>query len=299
MKKLFLLALICVAELNQAYACEICGCGVGNFYLGVVPKFNSKFIGIRYRALNYKSQMRDDPAEFSNDYYQAIELWGGWNVNRRLQLITFIPYQVSKRITDDGEKYKSGLSDIIVFANYNVLNHTSGFANQFLWIGGGLKVPTGQYKIDFEDPENNLGDPNAQPGTGSLDFIVNVNHTISFKKWGFNTSANYKINTTNSDNYKFGNRFTANTLAYYQVALKSLSFAPMIGVAFDQSSGNSYKNEEVELTGGHALFGSTGLEVSYSKVTVGVTMQIPLAQNFADDQTKASVRGLAHVTFTF
>jgi hypothetical protein len=73
----------------------------------------------------------------------------------------------------------------------------------------------------------------------------------------------------------------------------------MIGVAFDQSADNSYKDEEVELTGGQAVFGSTGLEMSYNKITVGVTMQVPLAQNFADHQTTSGPRGLAHVTFTF
>src|SRR6478752_10510374 len=139
MKKVYcLLVLITVIGSGSLKACEICGCSTGNFYLGMVPKFNSKFIGIRYRSLHYRSQMQDNPSEFSNDYYKTMEIWGGWNLTKKWQVMTFIPYQMNQRYTDDGSKMSNGLGDITLLANYNIWNNGVSLVSQQFWIGGGV-----------------------------------------------------------------------------------------------------------------------------------------------------------------
>ena len=300
MKKIALIIVILVsAGLVQTQACEICGCGVGNFYMGMVPKYGNQFVGLRYRYTNYESRMHHEPSEFSNDYYKTIELWGGWNISSRWQVMAFVPYQMNKRVTDDGEKTESGLADIFLLSNYKVWSQATGTATNQVWLGGGVKVPTGKYYVDFSDPENNLGDPNGQNGTGSVDFLINATHVVSLNNWGLNTTLSYKINTTNSDEFKFGNRAFINTLAYYRFGRQSLSLSPVFGVMYEHSERNQFEGSHVEHSGGQALLASTGIEVGAKVVAVGFTLQSPMAQDFADDQTKMKPRGLVHMTFTF
>jgi hypothetical protein len=296
---LILLSVTLLSSSIQLFACEICGCGVGNFYLGMMPNFTNKFIGIRYRSLYYRTQANNDPSQFSNDNYETIEIWNGWNLGKKWQLITFIPFQINQRITDDGTKTNTGIGDITVLANYKIWNYEESLVMHQLWIGGGAKLPTGQYKIDFSDPTYNLGDPNGQTGTGSLDYLLNVNHALTYLKWGVNTTVNYKINTANSDQFKFGDRVTANMMLFHRFVFNSFKVAPTVGGLYEHLKSNAYQNIEITATGGYAALGSLGVETSYRKIAFGLSFQHPLSQNYSQYQTIAKDRVLTHLTFTF
>jgi hypothetical protein len=41
------------------------------------------------------------------------------------------------------------------------------------------------------------------------------------------------------------------------------------------------------------------MEVNVKKLTIGFNAQLPLTQNFADNQTKTKVKGMVHVTVGF
>ncbi len=106
-------------------------------------------------------------------------------------------------------------------------------------MGAGLKLPAGKYNVNFKnastpDLQELLGDVNSEMGTGSLDFIANTIYTIQFKRFGISTTANYKINSSNKSDFKFGDRFTINSFAYYQAALNKTVF-PAPNLAFYMS----------------------------------------------------------------
>ncbi|MEO8861768.1 MAG: hypothetical protein ABI358_10120, partial [Ginsengibacter sp.] len=56
--------------ISASFACPICGCGVGGFYIGLFPTHNGKFVGVRYQYAHYETRLRNDPGQFSHDYYK-------------------------------------------------------------------------------------------------------------------------------------------------------------------------------------------------------------------------------------
>jgi hypothetical protein len=304
LKKILLLIVIALTCI-KSNACPICGCGVGNFYIGLLPGFNNKFIGVRYQYTRYETHLNGEPDEFSRDHYKMAEVWGGLNVGKRWQVLGFIPYHFNYQNTDEGVETKNGLGDMMFMANYNLWksskqnkNDKSSSSQEF-WLGGGIKLPTGKYEVNHEDPETEIGDVNSQMGTGSLDFIANAMYNVKLGKFGINNSASYKINSSNNSNYKFGNRFVASSFAFYTAHLKNIYVAPNVGVLYEDAAINHFNKNIVEQTGGYIALGVTGFDVSIGKISMGANMQLPFAQDFADGQTVAKPRGLLQATFTF
>src|SRR6476659_4700501 len=144
MKRAVLFAALCFSLL-QTFACDICGCSSGNYFIGLLPQFRKHFIGTRYTFRSYTSHVAGDASQFSHDFYQTVELWGGMNVGRKWQVMAFVPYNINKQNSDDGLNHSSGLGDITVIGNYKLLDTRTGtkkgdWLSQQLFIGGGVKL---------------------------------------------------------------------------------------------------------------------------------------------------------------
>lgn len=301
MRKAILIFIITLS-FSGAYACSICGCGGGNFYMGLLPNFNTKFIGIRYHYVQFHTQLANDLTQFSTNYYNTIEVWGGWNIGKKWQVLAFIPYYYNKQADDDGITYKSGLGDITLMANYQLLhtklmNKHNKSVEQILWFGAGIKLPTGTFKVNPNDSTTTLADINAQIGTGSTDFLLNALYNVRVGFFGVSNSVNYKIGTTNNAQYKFGNKLTANSIAYYRFRSHGMGITPNAGIMYEHTEVNLLNKETVQYTGSYSVSALAGVEISFNKIAVGISAQVPFAQDFASGQTKMEFRGLAHVTF--
>ena len=302
MKRFFLATVIALFSFTAANACEICGCGLGNYYIGLMPQFSHKFFGIRYQFRNFHTMIANDPTQFSHDYYKTVELWGGWNIGKKWQIIALLPYNFIHQVSDDGITNNQGIGDIAVMVNYKVFNKVSTTQNnkafaQQLWFGAGIKVPTGKFDVDATDPDL-AAMANTQTGTASTDFMMNTMYNVRISKLGINTSSSYKINTTNREKYTFGNKFSANSFVYYAIKKGVVGIMPNLGVNYDNSSHNTLQSKIVAQTGGHLLAGSAGVELSVKRITVGTSFQLPLSQNYANGQTEMKVKGMLHLTFS-
>jgi len=302
MKKILFITLLITLSFNT-FACPICGCGGGNLYMGLFPNFKSTFIGVRYHFAEYHTQLANDPTQFSTNYYNSTEIWGGFNIGRKFKVLAFVPYYANKQVDDDGTTYKNGLGDITVMGQYKVLEIVKNAAGnkvsqQQLWIGGGLKLPTGSFNVNLKDTNTTIADINAQLGTGSVDFLLNGLYTFSVGNFGFNASATYKINTVNSDGYKYGDKLTSNCIAYYKIAVNKNTISPNIGIGYETVNGNLLNGAKVQYTGSHVITALAGVEFGFNKIGVGFNAQLPIEQDFAQGQTQLRFKAMAHVTFS-
>lgn len=300
MKKV-ITAFFCIFIISLSNACPFCGCGGGNLYIGLMPDFSKGFVGVRYHYSQYHTTLLSDPSQFSNNYYNIIEAYGGVSIGKHLQVLAFVPYYQNKQIDDDGTTTPHGLGDATVLAQYKVfssthLTSTKKVFQQQLWLGAGLKLPTGSFNADVADPEITVADINAQLGTGSTDILLNGMYTARIENLGINASANYKINTANSDGYKYGNKFTGNLIAYYALSAGKTTISPNTGISYENIVVNLLNASKVQYTASHVTNAILGVEFNFSKIGLGLNTQLPLNQNFAEKQTRLKFKALVHVT---
>jgi hypothetical protein len=301
-KKLYVVLLAVFGFYLPTRACPICGCGGGNLYMGLMPDFQYHFVGLRYHYTHYYSQLVNDPSQHSNNYYNTIEFWGGLRLGKKFQLMAFVPYYENKQVDDDGTTYTHGLGDITVMGQYQVFQSKSfmgnhKMVNQQLWLGGGIKLPTGPFNINMQDSSTTVADINAQIGTGSVDFLLNGMYNLNIRNFGVSASVTYKINTINDEHYKYGNKFTGNLIAYYHFSKKSVILTPNAGIGFENVAINELEGKNVQYTGSQVMTAIAGLELNINRINIGVNTQLPLAQNFAEGQTSLKMGAMMHITF--
>jgi hypothetical protein len=301
-KNIVLLLVFVCTSVFTAKACPICGCGGGNLYMGLLPDFKYQFIGLRFHTSQYHTQLISDPSQFSTNDYNTVELWGGLRLGKRFQLLAFVPYYMNKQVDDDGTTYTRGLGDITVMGQYQVFK-SAGYSSshsavgQQLWLGGGVKLPTGPFNANMLDSNTTVADINAQIGTGSVDFLINGMYGLTLRNFGFNLSVSYKLNTVNAQNYKYGNKFQSNLIAFYHLGAGRIGTSPNAGLAYENVAINKLGAKSVQFTGSQILTAIAGVEIDFGKVGLGINGQIPLAQNFAEGQTRMKFNGMMHLTF--
>ncbi len=288
-------------------ACDICGCGVGSYYLGILPEYNKRFIGLRYQHKTLTTHLGPTGERSpltSDETYQTAEVWGGWNIGSKFRLLAFLPYNFNNRVAQTGNGYKSGLGDVAVMAYYNAFSSRSNVGYdllvQSLWVGAGIKAPTGKYEpaeraLSTESPNN------FQLGTASTDFTLNAAYDLRLMDLGLNINANYKLNTQNKYNYRYGNKLTTNALLYYKFRFfEKLTVAPNAGVLFETSQ-KDVENDKytVDVSGGHAISAIGGLEATFGRYSAGANYQAVASQQLANNRVKAGDRLMIHFSVAF
>lgn len=283
-------------------ACDICGCGVGNTYIGILPEFRSSILGIRYRynsLITHVGVGGTTSYLTTNEYYKTAELWGGFFIGKKIRFLGAIPYNINSRFNQGKTNDKQGLGDITTTAYYALLNNTTTLKNKLivhsLWVGTGVKFPTGNYNsIDkMNANSNNL----FQLGTGSIDFSVNAMYDLRYQDIGINVSASHTMNTQNKYQYLYGNKITMSSQFYYKFSVASrLSIAPNIGVLLEKANQDEDNGAVVELSGGRLVMGSVGLETSYKKIAFGLSWQSPMRQYLANGIIQVNDRTMVHLS---
>ncbi len=299
MKKIYILSAFFLVT-ARSFACDICGCGLGNYYLGILPQFSHRFIGFRYQFNQFKTVMANDATQYSRDFYRTVELWGGWNMGKKWRAMAFLPFNMNHQVTDDGIHNKNRMGDVAVMLDYKIFDKSKSNDGkrvyQQLWAGVGIKLPTGKFDVDINDPSL-AALANTQTGSGSTDIMFNAAYNLKVNKFGFNAITNYKMNTGNKDKYQFGDKLTLNSFVSYSARSGKIAILPNAGLLYEHASPSKLNNEKIDLTGGSLLLAAAGMEFGFNEFTIGFNAQLPISQNFAQGQTQSKIKGMLHVTF--
>ena len=85
-----ILIMILTLAVPGLYACELCGCNSGTYFIGPFPQFNSYFMGMQYSFQNYETILDTDPGQFSRDYYRTVQIMGGTVIENKWQIMAFL-----------------------------------------------------------------------------------------------------------------------------------------------------------------------------------------------------------------
>lgn len=306
MKKTFSLIIFSLFAF-QSFACDICGCGVGGGYLGILPGFRKRFVSFRYQQNGLTNHLGPRGASTyltSTETFRVAELWGAVNIGKKFRVAAFVPYNFIERKNSTGSASENGLGDITVIGYYQLLSGKSTVHDkllvQSLWVGAGVKAPTGKYNPQ----EKNIAQSSQntfQLGTGSTDFSLHAMYDIRLQDVGINTNISYKLNTRNGHDYEYGDKFTANVLGYYKISLgKMSSIAPNAGVLFESAAKDSRGSDvQVWETGGQSLNGTLGIELTAGRFGFGTNYLTPLSQDLGEGKVRAKDRGMAYISLSF
>ncbi|MFN0256346.1 transporter family protein [Pedobacter ureilyticus] len=288
-------------------ACDICGCGVGSYYIGILPEYNKRFIGLRYQYKQLQTHLgpQGNVTPLTTDEtYQTAELWGGWNFGKKFRVLAFVPYNFNERSSQAVSGSKNGLGDIAVMGYYNLFTKSTSLSSKLLvhsfWLGAGVKVPTGKYepseRLAVTETPNNF-----QLGTASTDFTLNAAYDVRLNDLGVNLNVNYKVNTENKYEYRYGNKLTTNALLYYKFRLfHKLTLAPNAGILYETADKDIENSKyEVDVSGGHSASLVTGFELAMNKFSVGANYQTIVSQELANQRAKAGNRLMLHISLPF
>lgn len=304
MKKIVLLYSIMVWVCGSTKACDICGCGVGNNYVGILPEFSKKIIGIRYRYNSITNNLGVNGMYnyfTTQEKYYTVEAWAAMNIAKKFRLMINMPYSFNVKQNTSIQKKQQGIGDFSTQAFYQIFNkQKSVFQNklliQSLWVGAGVKLASGSYSNEMTDGNQN---PNLyQLGSGSTDFLFSAMYDIRLQDAGLNISGLYKFNTKNKYEYTYGNKLNLNLQMYYKFKLShSITITPNLGIQYEEATKDINKKIVNDASGGNIALGTLGFETIFNKISIGSNWQVPLQQNLAMGIAKANNRFMVHVAF--
>ncbi|MCB0697070.1 MAG: hypothetical protein KDC07_06880 [Chitinophagaceae bacterium] len=298
MKYLMGCVMLLLCSSTTITACDVCGCSSGNQNLGLLPQMYRHFVGVQYQFNSFTSThipLSDTkPVEYSNEYYRNMQLWGRLYIGKKWQFFGFLPYRYNTSTYTAYSVPSKGLGDATLLANYTFYltpDSSTSPVRQRLQGGAGIKAPTGSY-VGVTQLERE-GLPNMQAGTGSWDIPINANYTLRYKQAGINADASFNLTTANKDNYKYGNRFTAQLTGFYWIQKNKLSLLPQAGARYEYAL-HDYDNYNRKWlnkqTGGYIVSCTAGVQAYYNSIGLQLQYSKPLAQVYGGGYIKALQR---------
>ncbi len=172
----------------------------------------------------------------------------------------------------------SGMGDMRLTGKYAPIVLT----RHLFVVGGGVKFPTGEYKLS--NSEGSINEPTVQPGTGSYDFLFSLfyDYQVIPHKFDIFVSGSYQLNTENDLNYEFGDQTLLNFGINYRLeSERKTTLSTQINYRhtdrdhFDTISGT----QGVPATGGDWVNLTPGIRIQASdRLSLYSFLQFPIYQ---------------------
>jgi hypothetical protein len=290
MKKIFLAFLIGLIY-TPAMACDICGLGTSNYNPFLFPHLSKNYVSINYLHRLY--HIHGDEG-VNKEYFNTFLISGQYSISGKLQLVAMLPYQLNKQQSMLRSGSAKGAGDITLLTNYKLWSHQGRSNTQSFIVGGGIKLPTGNYVVS---KTGTTEEQNFQLGTGSVDYLLNASYRISYRKWIFSAVGSYKYNTQNKDDYRFGDVLTTGATAVYRKELKKFSIAPYVQLMNETQMRDANAHILQDHSGGSALYSGGGIDINTRKIAIGGNYQFTANQNLAKGEIIAKPRFSVHLSF--
>ncbi len=297
--------LLCLGLTPTAQACDG-GCPVvSSFDNGLFPNYQKHYIGLRARYSSLLAHNGHDgltAGQATQESYFGMDIQARFYPHRRVQVLTYLPYNYNVQTIEGGATEKTlGFGDMTVLGFYNVYNtnfvDSGAHVQHNLLVGGGLKVPTGDYQVKGNDDV--LLSPTLQSGTGAWSFLLSAVYTLRHDKLGLNASATYQINLANPLGYKLGNQFQSSIVGFGVWKTKKTTFVPQLGIQLEQLDYNTNDGYTRQFSGGTQLLAVAGMSLYYQSFQFGVQYQQPIWQKMASGQLHNAARFTATINYLF
>lgn len=288
----FILSFIFIFTVNVLYACEVCGCSAGGTSMGILPQFRKNFIGFHYFQRDFETKhfvLGQNTENKSFERFQTLELRGRFYLSNRIQLFAFLPFNLNQQIDNSKTTHFYGLGDASVIVNYHIMSPQDSTCKIFihnLQLGGGLKLPTGTSNaLDH----NLIVNPYIQTGTGSWDVLLDAIYTLRYDNMGWNSNVVYRLNTSNSNQFRFGNRTSINTMFFYWAKIRTYSLLPNLGLSYEYAAFDCDDSTVLWTSGGHGLFSTAGLDFYTQNMSFGMSLYLPVYQSNNNIQNRQRI----------
>lgn len=293
-----LLAFFFAFAATSAVACDICGCGAGNFFLGSQPMVQRHFVGVSMRSMRFRSWYdRQDGRLHSMEHFRTVELQARWLPHRRWQIQARLPIGFNRQLMDGQVKTLQGMSDAALLVQYNLLDKLGllddqqQLVQQQWWAGAGAKLPTGRY--DYTADPTEVANPNFQLGSGSTDALISTQYSIRINRVGLMADALWRLNGRNANDYQFGHRWQTNLLLYTVQKWKKTGVQAYAGMGADWMKVDNSRGVKNEYTGGYLVAAQAGIDVYVGNCWLGGLVRVPVHQQqgggVLDQQINASL----------
>lgn len=298
----FLAITLSLFSLN-ALACDICGCGSGMNYLGVLPQFNRNLAGLRFQYSNFlhpstNVNSNDASSQVLEDRFFRTEAWMRYYPADRWQLFVTVPYSVNQRMETQRTTQIEGMGDINVNVNYTLLDYGDSISSDWknlLLVGGGAGLPTGKYQQ--RDDTKLMLPAGFQVGSGAFSYNLQLIHTLRYRTWGLNTNLRYTFNGENELSYDYGNQFSGAMALFYWGETKKFAYLPSVGVSLEHFEQDYQYDVLKEFSGGNFVNLTVGLDLYIKRFYINTFVQIPLSQEIPSNQPSGKANagiGLAY-----
>lgn len=257
----------------EAMACDVCNINAGlspdDFKNSISFNYRYRYLMGQYDMVGYITSPSRHAAHYGEYHYgkkvdelfHVFELRGNYYFGNNMRLTASIPFVMNERFFNNvREQTISGIGDPIFMMNYqlvdkrNPANDSWGFSHR-LFAGGGVKLPIGKSNLRAED--NELIDIDFQPGSGSLDFLINLDYLLRVKNIGATFNANYMLKGHSKiHDYQYGNSLNNALNLFFIMKIGNFKFIPAIGYYMEIFAKDKSMGIIENATGGHIIMGN-------------------------------------------
>lgn len=138
-----------------------------------------------------------------------------------------------------------------------------------------------------------------QLGSGSWDFLSTITYSISSRVFTSIFELNYRYNTSNKLDYRFGDKLNLNWTSFYTLEKGKQKLLPTVGLQYELAKADVSRKHQEEMTGGYSWRGVVGMQAIRYPFNVGLMTGIPIHSHFSDGHVKPKASATFQLIYFF